>query len=676
MTSRLVFGFKILDNRVFSFFFRIINHFLLNALTFNISFPFLKFKKHNIKLYHCLFINIFFCYGHCLAQKVELLKEISAYEGSDPSNFTLFKDKVYFKALEKIASGAFGSALWVTDGTTNGTFKIKACAPSMPLSSQPFITTKNFMFFIGYDPVYGLEPWVTDGSIKGTKMIKDVNPGGNSRVDELIAFQDKLYFNANDGINDALWVSDGTVAGTYKIRDFPHSNIAYITSHEFRIIDNKLFFNVDDARGNEKLWFTDGTISGTKLVNPNRNFNAPIGEAFKYKDKFLFTIGSDLNILDQDTFFTIGRNLGMGGCQSIKDEIIIYHDTIFFMNGGSEFYYSVGTKNGTKKITNVPFLCKFIIENDKLYFVGIRSSPEYIWTLNAGRTDIKPLAITSSYSVSNESNNIVNYNNKFYFTGYERQKGEQVFVFDPQLDTAFVFKSLYPKDLQAFNFFVANNLLYFYGTNPTPRGDSQLIYPGYVLWNSDGSLGNTKDVKPFIANDRIPNLNYLGNIKDKLFFGNNDNSFWYIEGKQDSARLIKPQGIDKFPPSTERQFILYKDYFIFRGNFTSTFYNDELWVLKLNDLPEQIDSSQFKGINDVVIYPNPTKSAISLNDFSENDVYVVEVLSTVNGLKLKRFTEVQKNQELDLSQLNNGFYIVRLKNSKDEHTVKKIIVNH
>jgi hypothetical protein len=41
----------------------------------------------------CLFVSV------SIGQNPELLKEISSYEGSNPSNFTLYKDKVYFSAV-------------------------------------------------------------------------------------------------------------------------------------------------------------------------------------------------------------------------------------------------------------------------------------------------------------------------------------------------------------------------------------------------------------------------------------------------------------------------------------------------------------------------------------------------------------------------------------------------
>ncbi|OJT18684.1 hypothetical protein BO221_38745 [Archangium sp. Cb G35] len=65
--------------------------------------------------------------------------------------------------------------LWASDGTVEGTVKLRAFAPDftgaffwMSGSSQ------NAFFFAGDDGVHGREPWKTDGTPEGTVMLRDI----------------------------------------------------------------------------------------------------------------------------------------------------------------------------------------------------------------------------------------------------------------------------------------------------------------------------------------------------------------------------------------------------------------------------------------------------------------------------------------------------------------------
>ena len=58
------------------------------------------------------------------------------------------------------------------------------------------------LLFIADDAVHGPEVWKTDGTAEGTVMVKDINPGSDgSDIKELVVFNDKVYFGANDGVN-------------------------------------------------------------------------------------------------------------------------------------------------------------------------------------------------------------------------------------------------------------------------------------------------------------------------------------------------------------------------------------------------------------------------------------------------------------------------------------------
>lgn len=620
---------------------------------------------------HCFFIVLLLqLLTHLgFAQNPELLKEISPYEGSNPSNFTLFKDKVYFSAVEKVDFRMYTSSLWGTDGTSLGTTRVKACNPSMRFYTQPFVTTQNFMFFIGHDPTNGQELWVSDGTANGTRMLKNLNSSGDTRFEEFIVFKDKAYFGAHDGRNDALWVSDGTTNGTYKIKDFPHPNFAYIRPTAFVLFDDRLFFHFDDANDYTQFWETDGTATGTKRLNTGQDFRSRAQEFKKFKDKIVFRSGADLKVLTKDSLVTLGKLSG-GSCLIAESQVIVFKDTLYFQGEENTLYRSDGTLEGTKAIFSASSICHFLEANSTLYFMVSNQ----MWTTNGTTTGTKAVAQNSApYYSADQASSMFVFKNKIYFNAYLFPPiRSQLFVYDPVADTAVPFISAQPNDFYAYSFFIFNNRLYFRGPNLNPATEPGPLSPT-ALWQTDGTLAGTSSVSPLNVNDRARSYDYLFNAKGYLFFANADNSYWYTGGAQQNTLLIRPNGVDKFLSNQERVYMLYKDYFIFRGNFSTEYNNEELWVLKLNNLTTSARSPQNLALNQISLYPNPAQNTLQLNDNWLGETYDLQLYNLL-GHRVASFSGVKSQQSLPIAQLNSGVYWVKISNGQREWTTKKLVV--
>src|SRR5437016_5861209 len=65
-------------------------------------------------------------------------------------------------------------------------------------------------FFSARDPVFGTELWKSDGTADGTVLVKDIRSVANFSSDprNLVNVNGTLFFSANDGINGTeLWKS-------------------------------------------------------------------------------------------------------------------------------------------------------------------------------------------------------------------------------------------------------------------------------------------------------------------------------------------------------------------------------------------------------------------------------------------------------------------------------------
>lgn len=92
-----------------------------------------------------------------------------------------------------------------------------------PATSEPggFCEADGTLYFAATDDSGGRELWRTDGTADGTRRVKDVARGPtDSNPTRLTNVNGVLYFVANDGPHGAeLWRSDGTDAGTALVRD-------------------------------------------------------------------------------------------------------------------------------------------------------------------------------------------------------------------------------------------------------------------------------------------------------------------------------------------------------------------------------------------------------------------------------------------------------------------------
>ena len=169
-----------------------------------------------------------------------------SYQNSDPRYFTAYNNKLYFQANDQINA----DELWVTDGTTAGTYMLKdinsGSAPSSPMSFCVFNNKLYFKADLGNTFNEG-ELWVTDGTASGTVLVKNIYPAYNAAIDHMTVYNGSLYFTATDGVNGyELWKSDGTAAGTQLFKDInPGSGGSYCEA--FTVFNNKLYFSSNDG---------------------------------------------------------------------------------------------------------------------------------------------------------------------------------------------------------------------------------------------------------------------------------------------------------------------------------------------------------------------------------------------------------------------------------------------
>lgn len=190
--------------------------------------------------------------------------------------------KIYFDA----STAAEGQEIWVSDGTETGTKLLKDIITGTENGSPSFlVATNNTVFFTtpGTSYFFSSQLWKTDGTTAGTVLVKDLNTAADNYTNAAFQFSSAnglLYFTATSYTNGReLWRSDGTTAGTFMIKDINPITYDYDGPTFLTAYNNHLYFLANDGTG-RKLWLTDGTSASTVV--------APGGNGVTFEDGFFF----------------------------------------------------------------------------------------------------------------------------------------------------------------------------------------------------------------------------------------------------------------------------------------------------------------------------------------------------------------------------------------------------
>jgi ELWxxDGT repeat protein len=155
-------------------------------------------------------------------------------DGSRPNGLTVHKNELFF-VCEKDSTNT--DALWKTDGTTNGTVRVKRPFPNGLSNIKNLFSTDTYLYFSATNGVNGTELWRTNGTDTGTVMVFDLNVGAaSSSPDNFTFYKNDLFFVADNGTTGReLWrlTSSPNVSvkesSAIDILLFPNPTSEYIT---------------------------------------------------------------------------------------------------------------------------------------------------------------------------------------------------------------------------------------------------------------------------------------------------------------------------------------------------------------------------------------------------------------------------------------------------------------
>jgi ELWxxDGT repeat protein len=217
---------------------------------------------------------------------------VAGSAGSDPRDFTANGDLLYFTAAES-SNTTRPRQVWVSDGSTDGTYRPRVVAANGAESSPRELTvsTGGDVFFTADGGNSGRELWSTDGTETGTSRVRDIRPGTqDSSPTHITTFNGALYFRADatpftgGSPGEYLWKSDGTATGTVRIESDDLFSGPPVQPEGLTVSGGKLFFVASSASGAFGLWVTTG-IPGPPDENGEPGFvSAELLRSFEVAD--------------------------------------------------------------------------------------------------------------------------------------------------------------------------------------------------------------------------------------------------------------------------------------------------------------------------------------------------------------------------------------------------------
>lgn len=307
-------------------------------------------------------------------------------EGSNPLFLTPVGDKVFFITRPSAAP----DSLWVSDGTANGTAKLRTLDDLGPV--QQIVVVGNRLYALagatlvttdggaptiidnGGAPIfhiaevdgslYAFGPALcrVDGTAIGTCEPSVGYPG------EVAAAGGQLFAVSKGGaLANELAITDLTPLGTDVVKDIypgpPGSQPRLLTP-----LGSTLYFVADDGTHGAELWRSDGTELGTRLVDDiipaedeARGFHVVRMVAAGLR-VFLVVGAADINSR-ADLWVSDGTAVGTRQVKRMcaecrRDvELVVLGSRVFFAatdaTQGDELWISDGTENGTRRVREI-----------------------------------------------------------------------------------------------------------------------------------------------------------------------------------------------------------------------------------------------------------------------------------------------------------------------------------
>lgn len=384
----------------------------------------------------CLMMAIFLCPSAVLSQS--LVKDIEiGVESSRPRAFVASENQLYFQAT----TAEFGTELWVTDGTEEGTRMVVDLAEGIASSrAEPLVVSGNTLYFNTVEPAAF---WKTDGTITGTTKLAEMGSGFARRA---WAVGDRVYFKYSPVNGAQLWSTDGTVNNTARVAREP--GLQGLGMFTDALVFNESLYLVASGENNVHegaLWKIDPETWRPEIVLPSDSTFAH-GLTSSEDQLFLLGVGSSSRSYHalwasdgtpSGTRFVTEYDGGTHGSDSAFMGSI-EGSVVFSANDGIhgfEPWISDGTVAGTRLLYDLnpgpgdSIRFDGVELNRYLYFsISTQENGSELWRYSANDRKLELFKDIASGPLGSSVSDLFTTNNRLYFSANNGANGSELWV--------------------------------------------------------------------------------------------------------------------------------------------------------------------------------------------------------------------------------------------------------
>jgi ELWxxDGT repeat protein len=362
-----------------------------------------------------------------------------------PTDFVELNGWLYFRAND-----GGGYHLWRTDGTSTST-----AGGASFINPTELTVLGNKLFFSADSAGSGRELWVLDESSEEARQVTDIYPGQTgSNPHDLTASGNRLFFAADDGQTGyELWQTDRAATACSLTTDI-YGGAQGSYPKCLTNVNGRLFFAADDdgavAKGLWMLWYDSDNLnvvkadsqSGSKGTGGIRNLTWINGSMLALGFPGTTSgYGVELYLYDWQTDSAPQRiiDLNPGTASSYPANFVYLDGTLYFTASNSNnvehlWAYSIDQQTLTCMTVDLPYPspCDLTAVNQNLYFTA--SHPSFgrrLWATDGIRIGL--IVTTNGENTQRSPSNLIAASNgRLYYSAFDADYGEELFVLDDQ----------------------------------------------------------------------------------------------------------------------------------------------------------------------------------------------------------------------------------------------------
>lgn len=530
----------------------------------------------------------------------------TSQNGSNPAYLTVYNNKLYFQANN--GNGANGAELWSYDGTSASMVQ-DLWTGSSSSAPRDMKVHNNVLYFAantssGYPELHAYNGNTTKQYV--------INNGGPSYVQNLVVFNDTLFFSANDGGTagqELFKLANDTPRLALDIRWGSSSPVG------FTIFNNKLYFQSQFASNGNELVEWDGINAATLVgdIWPGNSGSQPrnltVFDNKLYFSAYTADLGFELYVYNGVDAPSLIEDIYQGTTSSSPSFFTEYNNKLYFAAMDSVYGNELrfipkgkfegislfkdmleGTENSNPR--------GFTEYKGKVYFSAIHAKyANELWSIDNNNVP----NLTGDFQIGNGSfdpNNFVVFKDKLLFSAtLPFGNNYEIHSYDG-VNKPFPIARLRTGGFgsRPNNFIEFKNNLYFGAEGQSTGGE---------LWKYNGTD------TPTMVVDLAPGTNWgfysvpMIEFKDKIIFtgnnGTNGNEPWMYDGTNTPTMVadLRP-GADQ---STPKSYTVFNGKLYFAANSgSSNTDNSNLWEWDGTNTPTKITT--LWGVLDIKVFNN------------------------------------------------------------------------